>query len=222
MGERMIIAASITSISQTIATSSLQIAGDRFVSSWPWYIIRASGFLSAGLLILLMLSGIGQVTGLTYRFLEPIKAWALHKAMALALVAGIIVHVSFLLFDKFLPFSISQVLVPFLSHYSNNIPLLGVAIGTIAVGLGVLAMYGVFIIVASSLGWIDSKKKVWKSMHYISYAVMLFVFVHALGTGSDLKYGTFRAAWMLAGLILSVGIITRLWRFGTLKRHTDK
>jgi len=46
-----------------------------------------------GLLILLMLSGIGQVTGLTYKIVEPVKAWVIHKALALALCGAIVVHV---------------------------------------------------------------------------------------------------------------------------------
>jgi hypothetical protein len=68
-----------------LAVSSIHIATHRVASSWPWYIIRAAGFTAAGLIILLMLSGIGQVTGFTYRFIAPIKAWAIHKALALAL-----------------------------------------------------------------------------------------------------------------------------------------
>jgi sulfoxide reductase heme-binding subunit YedZ len=203
------------------ATSATQDAAQRFSASWPWYVVRAAGFVAAGLLILLMLSGIGQVTGLTYRLIEPVKAWALHKALAFALVASIAMHVIFLLIDKYLPFTIPQVLVPFLDHYNNNVPLFGMTLGIIAVGLGILAMYGVLIIVASSLGWIDTKKGLWRKLHYLGYVVMLFVFVHALGAGSDLKYGTFRAGWIMLGLIILLAVATRLWRAGTLKKHHD-
>lgn len=46
----------------------------RAKSSWPWYITRAAGFVAAISLILLMLSGIGFITGGTFRFLEPLTA----------------------------------------------------------------------------------------------------------------------------------------------------
>ncbi len=201
-----------------VASSTAHIVTQRVSTSWPWYIIRAAGFIAAGLLVLLMLSGIGQATGIIYRFIEPIKLWAIHKALGIALAASIAVHVGFLLIDHFVPFSLVQILVPFDSHYNNGVKLWGLSLGGLAVSLGILAMYGVIIIVLSSLNWIDTKKKTWRTLHYISYAVAFFIFLHALYVGSDLKYGTFREAWIALGLIVAVAILLRLWRVGTKKR----
>lgn len=189
-----------------------------FSTAWPWYIIRGSGFVAAGLLILLMLSGIGQVTGFTYRFLEPVKAWAVHKAMALALCFAIVLHGGFLLVDHFVSFSLAQILVPLQSHYTNGTKLWGIALGSLAVSLGILAMYGVALIVATSLGWIDTHKKTWRWVHYLSYFVMFAVFVHALYVGSDLRYGTFRAAWVGLILLVALAVISRLARAGSLRK----
>ncbi len=205
-------------IAHTFANSEVQIAASRAATSWTWYVIRAAGFTAAALLILLMISGIGQVTGLTYKVLEPVKAWAVHKALALALCGAIAVHVLFLLFDHYLPFTVPQILIPFLSHYSNGTKLAGLGISSIAVALGILAMYGVAIIVLSSLGWIETKKSAWRNLHYISYFVMFAVFIHALGTGSDLKYGVFRAGWIFILFVLLLAIVSRLWRAGTLRK----
>lgn len=196
------------------ATSIAQRAG----ASWPWYIIRGAGFVAAGLIVLLVLSGIGQVTGIAYKYIEPVKMWAIHKALALALCASIALHVGFLLIDNYVRFSAGQILIPFASTYNNGTKLLSLPLGTLAVGLGVLSMYGVAIIVASSLGWIDSKKSAWRTLHYLSYIVAIFIFLHALYVGSDLKYGTFRMLWILLGAIVSLGLIARLWRAGTTKR----
>jgi hypothetical protein len=207
------------------ASTGAQIATSRLAVSWPWYVVRAAGFVAAGLLFLLMLSGIGQVTGLTYKLLEPAKAWVLHKALAIALCGAIAVHLVFLLFDHFVSFSVVQVLVPFVSHYSNHTTLFGLSLSGIAVALGILAAYGVAIVVLSSLGWIDTKKGVWRVLHYVSYFVLLAVFVHALGVGSDLKYGLFRAAWICIGIVLFVAVLSRLWRAGTLRKvqkHSDQ
>ena len=209
-------------INTFIATSTVHIVSQRVAASWPWYIIRAAGFISAGLLVLIMLSGIGQVTGIIYRWIEPIKVWAIHKALALALVVSIAVHVSFLLIDHFVPFSLIQILVPFASHYSNGTKLLGIPLGGIAVTLGILAMYGVIILVLSSLGWIDTKKKTWRKLHYISYLVGGFVLIHALYVGTDLKYGLFRLAWIGLGFIVGIAIIARLWRAGTVTKEENK
>lgn len=194
----------------------------QFSVSWPWYIIRGSGFVAAGLLILLMLSGIGQVTGLTYRFLEPVKAWTVHRAMALALCVAIALHAGFLLVDHFVHFSLAQILVPFQSTYTNGTKVGGIALGSLAVTLGILAMYGVAVIVASSLGLINRKKKVWRSLHYTSYFVMLAVFIHALYTGTDLRYGVFRAAWIGLIIIVALAVVSRLARAGSLKKEVPE
>ncbi len=165
-----------------------------------------------------MLSGIGQVTGLTYKYIEPIKAWAIHKAMAYALLVAILIHVGFLLVDNYIRFSIPQIIVPFLSHYNNKSQLPLLPFSSLAIAFGIIATYGILITVASSLKWIDTKKTTWRKLHYINYAVIMLVFLHALYAGSDLKYGLFRAIWILIALIVLLAVIYRLTRTNTLKR----
>jgi len=207
----------IYSTSHIIASSTVTVAAHRVSNSWPWYIIRAAGFVAALLLFLLMISGIGQVTGYTYRFIEPIKAWTLHKALAIALCAAIAIHIGFLLIDHFVSFSLIQLFLPFANHYSNGTKVLGLPLAGIAVTLGILAMYGVIIVVLSSLGWINTKKDKWRLLHYLSYLIVFFVFLHALYAGSDLKYGTFRSGWVFFGILLGLAIVSRLRRIGTTK-----
>jgi DMSO/TMAO reductase YedYZ heme-binding membrane subunit len=106
-----------------------------------------------------------------------------------------------------------------MSTYNNKTQLFGLPFGSLGVTFGVLSLYGVVIIVISSLYWIDSKKRTWKLLHYISYAVAVLVFLHALYTGSDLRYGLFRLAWIGLGMIVILGIISRLARAGSLKHR---
>lgn len=208
----------MVAVVNTLAVSTVHVAAQRVGTSWPWYIIRGAGFTAAGLLVLLMLSGIGQFTGIIYRWVEPIKMWAIHKAMAIALLVAIVVHVGFLLIDKFVPFSLVQVLVPFTSHYNNGTSIYGLAFGSLAVAFGILAAYLVMIVIASSLGWIDTKTKRWRVLHYLNYAIVLLVFLHALYVGSDLRYGMFRELWVLLGMVVLVAIVARIWRAGVIRR----
>jgi DMSO/TMAO reductase YedYZ heme-binding membrane subunit len=77
----------------------------------------------------------------------------------------------------------------------------------------------VAIIVASSLGWIDSRKKTWRWLHYLGYFVMPAVFLHGMSVGTDLRYGTFREIWVMLLAIVLVAVVFRLARAGSLRRR---
>jgi len=200
-----------------LASTALQLTTSRIGSSWAWYFIRGAGFAALFLMFLLMISGIGHITGLTYKYIEPIKAWAIHKAIAFGLVFAILVHVIFLLFDHYVSFSLPQIFVPFLNKYTNGTSLFGVNFGMFIVAFGIISMYLVFLIVLTSLGWIDTKKKLWKWVHYSSYIAAIMVFIHALGAGTDLKYGIFRIFMIFLLAVLVVATVMRLYRTGSIK-----
>ena len=80
--------------------------------SWPWYIARGSGMVAAITLVILLLSGIGLVTGYTFRFWEPLTAWASHRALGIIFSVSVVVHMLSLLFDHFVHFSILTLFVP--------------------------------------------------------------------------------------------------------------
>ncbi len=194
------------------ASSSLAGIASLSSGSWPWYTVRGTGFAGLFLLIVLMISGIGHATGLTYKFIEPVKAWAIHKAMGIMLLVAIGLHIFALYFDSFVSFSIANIIVPFSSSYTNGVKFFGINLGFVAVTAGILAMYGAILVVASSLGWIDSKKPLWRKLHYVSYGIVPLVFIHALGTGSDLKDGLARFAMLVIFVILSIAVASRMAR----------
>ena len=191
-----------------------QIVTNRAEHSWPWYVTRASGLVAGISLVALMLSGIGSVTGHFFRLLEPITAWATHRALGITFVAAIVVHMVTLIFDKFTPFSIIHVLLPWASNY-KPVSIFGVNIGSAFVALGVLAFYGSIIVLITSLLWVDKKPHLWKFIHYVSYGVIAAVFVHALYLGTDAGHGIGRVLWILGGVAILTAIILRLRRART-------
>lgn len=187
----------------------------RAKSSWPWYVVRASGFIAAASLIILILSGIGQVSGYTYRFLEPLTAWATHRALGIAFSVSVLIHMFGLLFDNFTSFHILDLFIPWLSNY-KTVTLFGMDVGSIYIALGVLAFYLTAIVVIVSLLWVEKKPRLWKWTHLLSYLIMIFVFIHALYLGSDLTDGLPRLAWIAGGIVVAFGIVYRLWRAKTV------
>lgn len=183
----------------------------RAESSWPWYVTRASGLIAAVALVILILSGIGQVTGYTYRFLDPLTSWASHRALGITFGIAVLVHIFSLYFDKFVSFNLLQLFVPWLSDYRPAV-INGWHVGSLWVALGVLAFYMCAVVIITSLIWVEKKPYTWKFIHLLSYLIMLFVFVHALYLGTDLAEGIFRMLWWLFGALIIIACLSRAWR----------
>jgi DMSO/TMAO reductase YedYZ heme-binding membrane subunit len=184
-------------------------------SSWSWYLARASGLVAAVLLVVLLVSGVGMVTGSTFKFLEPLVAWAAHRAVGIAFGVAVLVHVFSLLFDKFVGFNFADLLIPFISHYKPT-TILGVNVGSLWVALGTFALYLVIAIIVTSLLWIEKKPRPWKFVHFASYTLLVLTFVHGVFLGTDLSKGIFRMLWIIGGVLLILPLMTRLWRAYTL------
>jgi len=205
-----------TIVVQTIPGPTVaQKLADRTKSSWSWYLVRGAGFVAAAALVVLMLSGMGLVTGFTFRFLEPLTAWATHRALGIVFGISILLHMLGLFFDHFVPFNLVQLLVPWVSDY-KPVTIFGVNVGSLYVALGVLAFYGVALVILTSLLWVEKKPYLWKLVHLLSYLVMIFVFIHALYLGTDLTHGVLRWAWIATGFGVAGVVLYRLWRAKTV------
>ncbi len=183
----------------------------RAATSWPWYLTRASGWVAAISLVILMLSGIGFITGTSFKFLEPLTAWATHRALSYVFGVSVLVHIISLLFDTYVPFTVAQLLVPFLSTY-KQVSVGSYHLGSLGVALGVIAMYLTIAVIISSILWIDKKPHLWKVIHFLAYLVMIFVFFHALYIGTDLASGVLKIVWIIFGVAVAIAIVYRLRR----------
>lgn len=192
---------------QTVA----QRLTNRAKTSWPWYVTRASGLIAAAALVILIISGIGQVTGYTYKLLDPLTSWASHRALGITFGVAVLVHMFSLVFDKFVSFNLLQVLVPWLSDYRPAV-VFGWHVGSLWVALGVLAFYFCAVVIITSLIWVEKKPYTWKFIHLLSYLIILFVFVHALYLGTDLAHGFLRIVWWFFGLLIVLACLNRVWR----------
>ncbi len=184
-------------------------------STWPWYVARASGLVAAGTLIVLMLSGIGMITGHTFKILEPITAWATHRALGIAFGVSTVTHIAVLYFDNFVPFDIKSLLVPFVSQYKTA-KLFGVPIGSFYVASGIVSLYIIAAIILTSLFWINKRSFIWKVTHVLSYLVMILIFIHGLYLGTDFAGGILRWLWVGIAYLLIFAGSARLWRVKTV------
>jgi DMSO/TMAO reductase YedYZ heme-binding membrane subunit len=207
-------------VAEAPQASAMNAILDRIQASWPWYVTRASGLIAAIAFLILMLSGVGFITGHSFAFLEPITAWATHRALGIIFGIATLLHVMALYFDTFVPFKIKELLIPFVSAY-KPVTLFGINFGSLYVALGVLALYIVAAIVFTSLFWIEKKPKTWRTLHLLSYIAAIFVFVHAFFLGTDLASGILRWIWAGLGVAILIASVARLWRRKNIIKSHD-
>jgi DMSO/TMAO reductase YedYZ heme-binding membrane subunit len=110
--------------------------------------------------------------------------------------------------DKYVNFGVAQVLVPFSSSWRPG-----------AVAWGVTAMYLLVAVEATSLAKRKLPRKVWRSVHLLSFVLFVFSTVHAIQSGTDLANTFVRAVGLTLLAAAMVAAILRIVR-ASLSRPT--
>ncbi len=181
-------------ISQLFATNSLQF--------W-WYLTRAAGL--AGYFLLWLSTAWGMVV--SSKILDSIMdrafTYDFHEYLSLLGLGFIFVHVVVLIADQYLPYSIWQVIIPFLSPYRP-----------VWVGIGVIAFYLSLLVTITYYLRTRIGMAAFRKIHYLSLVGYLGATLHGLYAGTDsvlpianiLYKGTF-----LITLFLVVYWVVILW-----------
>lgn len=141
-----------------------------------WYLTRAlavSGYIALSVSVAL-----GLIRSLARVFGEG-ALWVLDELHQFsALLAGLLVagHLLTLLFDPFLPFTLSNLFIPVNEPYAGH---------DLGVGIGVLGMYGMATLLLSSWARGSLPYSFWRAVHYLSFPTFLLVTLHGWLTGSD-------------------------------------
>lgn len=139
-----------------------------------WHVARASGITA------LLLTGGSVIWGLllSTRVLRgrPTPAWLLsmHRFLGAMTVTFTGVHIAGLVADNYVHFGWLETLVPFTSAWQP-----------FAVGLGVIAMYLLIAVQASSMMMRRIPRRWWKTIHQSSFLLFLISIVHGVQAGTD-------------------------------------
>jgi sulfoxide reductase heme-binding subunit YedZ len=172
------------------------------VSSSPaiWYAARASGVAAYIVLSLVV------CLGLTLGKKAQSSRWPrfsiedVHRFGGLLVGSLVGVHVLAIAADSFLPFSLTQLLVPFTASYRPLWTGIGIAAAELLVALAITNHY------RRRLPY-----RFWRRAHYLNFAVWTFASLHGLMGGTDRG-----APWLaiLYGLSVAAVLTLLLWRFG--------
>jgi hypothetical protein len=139
-----------------------------------WYVARAAGLVSFGLLTLSVWLGLAMSTRLAPRLQKRLFGW--HQTLAWTGLSMLGLHAAALLFDPTLHFALPSVLVPFASAWRPGAVAAGVVAGWLTLMLAVSFRLR---------RWIGQKG--WRRLHYASFAAFFLALGHALTAGSDLR-----------------------------------
>ena len=145
-----------------------------------WYLSRATAFVSLSLLWISMALGLGITNKMARMWPGAPAAFAIHEYVSLLGLAFALFHAFVILGDKYINFTVLQLLTPFST----------VDYKPLWVGLGQVGFY-TWVIVALSF-YIRSAigQKTWRLLHYLSFAMYFLALFHGIFSGTDSS-----AAW---------------------------
>ncbi|HET7567063.1 MAG TPA: hypothetical protein VFJ91_03670 [Gaiellaceae bacterium] len=165
-----------------------------------WYAARASGVAAYVVLSAVVAVGIGLGGKAQSRSWPRFTVEDVHRFGGLLVGSLIGVHVAAIAVDSFLPFSPTQLVVPFAASYRPLWTGLGIAAAELLLALAITNHY---------------RKRMphrwWRLAHYANFAVWTLASLHGLLAGTDRG-----ATWLALLYGVSVGTVAvlALWRFG--------
>jgi len=170
-----------------------------------WYATRGAGVVSLVLLTAVVVLGIVSAMRWQSASWPRFLTTGLHRNLALATLIFLGIHIVTAVVDPFTALGWQAAIIPFSSSYRR-----------LWLGLGVVAIYLLLAIVATSLLRPFFGRSAWRAVHWLTYAMWPIAVIHGIGTGTDPRF-----AWMLgieAGCIGSV-VAAVAWR-ATAASHT--
>ena len=163
-----------------------------------WYITRSAGWISYLLLWFSTVWGLALPIKAFKKWLSPTFTFDFHQYISLLAIGFMTLHVSVLLFDKYLPFTLSQILFPFLSTYRP-----------LWVGLGVIGFYLTLLVTVTFYLRSRIGMKTFKSIHLLSFLAYIGATFHGFFAGTDSSLTV--AMLMYLSTFLVIVFLTTYW-----------
>lgn len=168
-----------------------------------WVLLRAAGIGSYLMLFLAVAWGLVATTSLVTKRVSKAAANLFHAFVASTGLALLGVHMALLFVDEFMPFSIAGLIVPMASEYRP-----------LAVTAGIVAMYGIVIIMVTS--WL--RKKIgttwWRRVHLVAVPMFTLSLAHGVFAGTDSERPWMFALYAVTGLLVVFLTIVRALTYG--------
>ena len=179
----------LSGLSQLFAANSTQI--------W-WYVTRSAGIIAYLLLWFSTVWGLAVPSKVLTQVLDQTFTVDFHEFTSLLAIGFTLLHVFVLTIDRFLPYTLLQILVPFLSPYRP-----------FWVGMGVIAFYITLLVTITFYLRKKIGMKAFRSIHVLSLLGYLGVTFHGLYAGTDAPLLAMQLLYK--GTALVVIFLTTYW-----------
>ena len=166
-----------------------------------WAFGRISGIVALVLLTGSVVLGIITRSGRPLPGLPRFSISLLHRNIAVLVTVFVVLHVGSLMLDSYAKLSVTDIVIPFIGAYK---PLWQ--------GLGTVALDLLIAIVVTSLFRKRFGVRLFKAVHWLTYAMWPIALVHAIGNGTN---GT--SAWfLLLAAVCSIAVASAvIWRISS-------
>jgi predicted ferric reductase len=168
-----------------------------------WYMARAGGIVAYLLMWLSVVWGLLLSTKITARLIPPPLAYGLHEFVSIMAVIFAVLHSVVLLGDKYINFSVFDLVFPFTAPYEP-----------IWTGLGTVGFYLIMAMTVSFYVRKQIGQRVWRKLHYLTFLTFGLVLAHGLMAGTDTPLPIIKVMYLGSGA--SVLFLT-YYRLFTLK-----
>ena len=171
-----------------------------------WALGRGTGVVALVVFTLSIVLGILSRSGRPLGGLGRFGLSEVHRTAALTGVGLIAVHVVSLFFDPYAQLDLVDLVVPFLGSYRP----FWLGLGTVAIDL--LAVITVVSLLRARVG-----PRLFRAVHWLTYALWPIALLHALGTGTDAG-----SLWMDAVAVLCCGAVAAAITWRLLPSYAER
>jgi len=176
---------------------------------FPWYFARAAGIFAFILLTGSTVFGLVISSRAFMKTIPGADAYELHRSLSLASVIAVVLHFGSFFFEGFLRMTPAEALIPFLFSRTGLVSAMGFDT-RIPVALGVIALYLVMTLVLTAEFRTKMPPKVWRIVHYVSFAAYPLFVIHGFMSGTDSGEGWMRAIYAFSVSLVLVLVFTRI------------
>ena len=167
------------------------------VQIW-WYVTRASGIIAYLLLWFSTILGLAVTSKYLDGMLDRLFTYDFHEFISLLSVGFTLVHVIVLMFDLYMPYSLAQILVPFISPYRP-----------FWVGVGVISFYIILLVTITFYIRNRIGRSAFRAIHVLSLVGYIGVTLHGYFSGTDTALPSMQILYDVTGL--AVLFLTVYW-----------